>query len=206
MFRQIVPVLLEHPGKAVIMTRFALIGYRCTGKSSVGKKLASRMGVPFFDSDMIIMDRAGTSIADIVATEGWRRFRKCEEEVIYDLASVEDAVIALGGGALDNARNRAVLERAQFRFVWLTADPETIMARMTADENTDRARPSLLNEKMEAETRRMLARREPVYRDAADLICNTSHKSIDSVVDKLYHDLFTKDISWQETHSEPSSK
>ena len=188
------------------MTRFALIGYRCTGKSSVGKKLASRMSVLFFDSDQVIMERAGASIADIVATDGWRRFREWEEEIIRDLASGGDAIIALGGGALDNARNRDVLEKAQFRLVWLTADAETIISRMTADNNTETVRPSLLGDELEAETRHMLARREPVYRDAADLICDTSDKSIDSVVEELYYKLLAKDISWQETHSEPSSE
>ncbi|OPX37226.1 MAG: hypothetical protein B1H13_13145, partial [Desulfobacteraceae bacterium 4484_190.3] len=111
------------------MKNIVLIGYRCTGKTSAGKKLSERLGLPFFDTDDLIVERAGMPINKIVEKGGWDLFRKKEREVIRKLSAMNKNIIATGGGAFENQENREALKKNGL-FVWLTADVETIMERM----------------------------------------------------------------------------
>ena len=74
-----------------------LIGYRCTGKTSVGRRISERLGIPFYDTDELIKEHTGKTIKEIVDDGGWEAFRAEERAVIRDLPSAEDAVISLGG-------------------------------------------------------------------------------------------------------------
>jgi len=166
------------------MKNIILIGYRCTGKTSVGRKLSNVLNRPFIDTDNLVTEQAGLSIRGIVDQGGWKLFRKKEKEVVHRVSTSSGQIIATGGGILDDDENRRLLQRNGL-FIWLTASRETILARMKTDEQTNDQRPALCHADQEHEIIIMLAQREPVYRQAADLIIDTSDKSIDDVVDYI---------------------
>jgi len=139
-----------------------LIGYRCTGKTTIGEILAEKLGWPLVDTDTLVQERAGRSIQEIVAKGGWPDFRRCERETIADVAARDSQVISAGGGAvLDEENSRAL--RARGRVALLTASPETIWDRMQADPKTAAERPNLTDSGGIAEIRNLLAERWPKY-------------------------------------------
>ncbi|NQU03036.1 MAG: shikimate kinase [Syntrophaceae bacterium] len=166
------------------MKNIILIGYRCTGKTSVGKKLSERLGLPFFDTDDLIVERAGMSIREIVEKGGWDLFRKKEKEAIKGLSSMQESIIATGGGVFDDHENREYLKRNSL-FVWLTAGVKTIMERMLADQNSGSRRPSLSHNDLETETSMILKKRESAYRELADFTIDTSERNIDLIADEI---------------------
>jgi shikimate kinase len=163
-----------------------LIGYRCTGKTSVGKQIAGRLGRPFHDSDEEIGRRTGKTVAEIVEREGWESFRKIEKEVIAGLSEIDDCVIALGGGAVMDPENAGAMKEKGL-FVWLTADAETIAERMGLDDSTLHQRPSLTGKDVLTEIREILQARQPIYRKLADLTVDTSGKTVDAIADEIGH-------------------
>jgi len=185
------------------MKNIILIGYRCTGKTSVGQELARRLDLPFIDTDDLIVREAGMPVDEIVRSGGWPFFREKENEVIKGLSSVEGTVIAPGGGALEDPENRGILKRNGL-FVWLTADPETIVERMRSDRKGRGQRPPLSGGGIEAEAAAMIHKREPVYRRLADLTIDTSHRGIGPVTDAICNFL-DKERICRETPSERCS-
>ena len=144
-----------------------LIGYRGTGKTTIGAILAEKLGWPLVDTDTLVQERAGRSIQEIVAAGGWADFRRREREVIADVASRDRQVISAGGGAvLDDENTRAL--RGRGKVVLLRASAETIWGRMKADPKTLAERPNLTEEGGLAEVRRVLADRRAKYAAAAD--------------------------------------
>lgn len=166
------------------MKNIILIGYRCTGKTSVGKKLSERLDLPFFDTDDLIIEQAGMSISKIVGNGGWDLFRKKEKEAIKRLSSMNKSIISTGGGAFENQENGEALKKNGL-FVWLTADVKTITERMLSDQNSPGRRPSLSHNDIETETTTILKKREPTYRELADLTVDTSERNIDSIADEI---------------------
>jgi shikimate kinase len=186
------------------MKNIILIGYRCTGKTSVGEKLARRLELPFIDTDELIVREAGVSVNEIVRRGGWPLFRQKEQEVIEYLASTENSIIALGGGALEHPENRNILKKNGL-FVWLTADVKTIVERMYSDQKSrGQQRPPLSDDDLEAETTAMVQKREPVYRRLADLTIDVSKKGLDAVADSIC-DFLEKERTCRETPSEHCS-
>jgi shikimate kinase len=161
-----------------------LIGYRCSGKTSVGKIIAKRTGMEFHDTDVMIEKSAGQSIEEIVEKDGWNRFREIEKAVIGEASKFKNAVIATGGGAVTDEDNIKNLKQRGY-VVWLEGDADTLMKRMEKDMAEGTARPSLTGGDPVAETRRVLEMRDPLYRRAADLVINTGGLSIDDVVEKI---------------------
>jgi shikimate kinase len=162
-----------------------LMGYRCTGKTSAGRSLAERMGFPFYDTDALVERRTRRTIPQIVAAQGWQAFREAESGVIRELSCADRTVIALGGGAVLNARSVESLKRNGF-FVWLFAEPETIAARMEKDRAGGAQRPSLTDDNTGlGETNAVLAQREPLYRRLADLAVDTTRIDTDQVVEAI---------------------
>jgi shikimate kinase len=154
-----------------------LIGYRGTGKSTVGKVLACRLGRLIVSTDREIVRRAGSSIQDIVAAHGWEHFRDLESAVCEDLAGRDNLVIDTGGGAILRQRNVEVFKR-NGRLFWLTASVETIAGRIGSDTQ----RPSLTGTKSHIdEIQDVLAERTPKYQAAADVIVGTDGRSIDEL-------------------------
>ena len=160
-----------------------LIGYRCTGKTSVGKRISERLRIPFYDTDELVKKHTGKTIREIVEEKGWESFRKEEKAVIRGLSPSADAVIAAGGGAVVDAGNREALKRNGL-FLWLTADVRTIIERMKNDRVAGEQRPPLSNDGLERETSEILKKRTPIYRQLADFTIDTSGKEIDAIADE----------------------
>jgi shikimate kinase len=154
-----------------------LIGYRGTGKSTIGRAVAARLGREMVSTDKEIVRRAGSSIPEIVAAHGWDYFRDLESTICQELAGKDDLVIDTGGGAILRQQNVDVFKR-NGRLVWLTASVETIAARI----GSDRQRPSLTGTKSHVdEIREVLTERIPKYQAAADMTIATDGQSIDEL-------------------------
>ena len=135
-----------------------LIGMPGSGKTSVGRALAGLTGLPFLDTDQLIVEKAGKPISDIFADSGEEAFRDLESEVIRDVALQGGRIISTGGGAVLRPENVIAL-RWNGRLFWLDRDPESLVP--TADRPlADTA----------VKMKQLYARREPVYRSAADEI------------------------------------
>jgi shikimate kinase len=147
-----------------------LIGYRGTGKSTVGRRLAERLAMPFVDLDDAIEQSAGMSIRSIFETQGEAGFRGLESTCLYDVSDRDRPhVVSLGGGAILREANRQQL-RTSGRTVWLTADEATIVDRIANDPATEARRPPLSTAKeLGDEVRVLLRERTPLYRQLADL-------------------------------------
>jgi len=170
-----------------------LIGYRGTGKTVVGRALSERLGRFFFDSDDYIEQKAGRTIKDMVAKEGWPFFRAREKEAIRQLSDIEDCVIAPGGGAVMDKDNVAFLGDKGW-FVLLKADIDTMIQRIQGDEASLQQRPDLLGGDIYEETETVLKERIPVYEDVADIFVDTSHLTIDEVVEKIVQHFHSKQL------------
>ena len=161
-----------------------LIGYRCTGKTSVSEILAKHLGWTVIDSDAEIVKEQGESIADIVSAKGWDAFRSMEKSVIERLGGLKHQVIATGGGAVLQKENIANMKKSG-RVVWLKALPRTIQMRMAGDLSTDDFRPALTDKGIFDEIEETLSFRNPLYESAMDLFIETDNLSIDSVCMKI---------------------
>lgn len=157
-----------------------LIGYRGTGKSTVAEILAKRLGMSVVSTDKMIIERAGKSIPDIVASSGWDYFRDLESEVIKDVSEFKDIIIDAGGGVIIRETNTKNLKKNGVVF-WLTASVPTIVKRIKADNQ----RPSLTGAKsFVEEVEEVLAQRVPLYKSAADFEVNTEC-SVNDVVERI---------------------
>lgn len=145
-----------------------LIGPRGSGKTTVGRAVAGRLGWAFADADEHVEAAAGRTVADIFAAEGEAGFRDRESAALAELCRLTDAVIATGGGAALRPANRELLRDAGF-VVWLTVTPETAWERLQADPLTAARRPNLTPAGGLAEVRALIAAREPLYRETAHL-------------------------------------
>jgi len=163
----------------------ALVGYRGTGKTTVGRILAERLGWRFADADHEVEARAGRSIASIFAEEGESAFRDWEERVVLDLAARSGMVIATGGGAVVRASNRAALRAVGF-VAWLTADPATLARRLGRDHGRLQSRPALTPAGTLGEIEAVLAARVPYYREVSDLEVDTAGRSCREVAQAVF--------------------
>ena len=161
-----------------------LMGYRCSGKTSAGKRLAERLGFSFYDTDEMVERQMGLQIRRIVAEQGWDAFRQAERAVIRELSGADRGVIALGGGAVLDSRNVENLKGNGF-FVWLIAAAKTIAARMGNDEASGSERPSLTQASSIGEIDQVLAEREPLYRCLANLVVDTTEIEADRVAEAI---------------------
>lgn len=158
-----------------------LIGYRGTGKSAVGKIVASRLGHALVSTDAEIVKLAGHSIPEIVEKNGWDYFRDIESNVCQDLAGMDGLVIDTGGGAILRTQNVVSL-RGRGRLFWLTASVETIAKRISSETH----RPSLTGTKSFVdEIQEVLSERTPKYQAAADYIIKTDGRSLAQVADDI---------------------
>ncbi len=158
-----------------------LIGYRGTGKSSVARLLAARLGRELVSTDAEIVRRAQRTIPEIVAQDGWEYFRDLESDICRELAGRDQLVIDTGGGAVLRAQNVEALKK-NGTLIWLEASVETITKRIGGDNQ----RPSLTGTKSYIdEVQDVLRERAPRYQAAADRVITTDDRSIDQVVEIL---------------------
>lgn len=168
------------------MKNILLIGYRATGKSTVGRQLARRLEWTFVDTDSEIESRTGQTIAEIFTADGERRFRDLESQVLAETLNQRETVIAAGGGAVMREANRMAIRDAESAVVWLQASPETITARLASDEQTAARRPALSNHSdVYSEVATLLERRNPVYQQCAQLVIDTQHNDPAAVADEI---------------------
>ncbi|MGE0470835.1 MAG: Shikimate kinase [Candidatus Nitrospira kreftii] len=158
-----------------------LIGYRGTGKSTVGKMLASRLDCTLLSTDAEIVRLAGHTIPEIVEQHGWEHFRNLESQICQQLAGRQGLIIDTGGGVILRPQNVAVLKQLGTLF-WLTASVETIARRIGGGTQ----RPSLTGVKSFIdEIQEVLRERLPKYQTAADHVIETDGKSLRQVADEI---------------------
>lgn len=163
----------------------ALVGFRTTGKSHVGKLLAQSLHWPFLDMDIELVRIRGEDITRWVDREGWASFRTAESQLLRELAAKSEMVVATGGGIVLAPSNRAVL-RQFFHVIWLQASPETIGRRLSADaETTSSLRPALTALPPDEEVRQLLRERDPLYGEVANCVVATDRLSPDDVAARL---------------------
>jgi len=160
-----------------------LIGYRCAGKTVVGKRLASRMERRFVDTDDFIESEKG-QISDIVKSHGWDYFRALEKRMIERVSKEDNLVIALGGGAVLDPDNIVHLERNGL-IIWLKADREVLRKRMDQDPRTIVSRPTLTGKGAIEELEEMIAYRDPFYDKASKIQLDTSALNAEAVVESI---------------------
>lgn len=167
-----------------IKHNIALVGFRCTGKTVTGKALAVQLALEFVDTDDIIEERAGKSIARIFKDDGEASFRELETEVVAEVCAREGLVISPGGGAIMNPKNLENIRRGCF-VALLTADVETILQRMESDPATAANRPALTDMGKRREVEHLLSVREDSYHAAADIEIDTSNRTVEDVVREI---------------------
>ena len=156
-----------------------LIGMMGAGKSSIGKRLAARLGLPFRDADTEIERAANASIDEIFDRHGEAYFRSGERRVILRLIGEGPQVLATGGGAYIDAETRAAIDAAGIS-VWLKAEPEVLLARVRRRSN----RPLLRGPDPEATLRQLVDERYPVYA-AAQVHVMSREVAHETVIDEL---------------------
>lgn len=161
-----------------------LVGYRGTGKTTVGRLLANQLGWEFADADDHIEAAAGKSIADIFASEGEPGFRDREAAVLRELCGRDRLVLATGGGVILRPANRELLRAAGF-VAWLTANPDTVWARLRGDPATAARRPNLTPAGGLEEVRALIAARGPLYAEVAHFVADADTPSPEAVASAI---------------------
>jgi shikimate kinase len=161
-----------------------LIGFRCTGKTTVGEALAQRLDWTFVDTDRRVVETAGVSITQMVDAHGWPFFREQERKALRAVSAGNHQVVATGGGIVLDECNITAMKTSG-KVVWLTASEKTIQARMLDDEATAGSRPSLTGEELTAEVSSVLSARTPLYEKAADYQTATDRHSVTAVCDRI---------------------
>jgi shikimate kinase len=158
----------------------ALIGLPGSGKSTVGRQLSRRLGLPFFDSDHVIEQHLGCSIREFFEREGEDRFRDVEESVLDQLSSKQEGVLSTGGGAVLRPANRRLL-RERCRVVYLNSSPDELFRRLRHDVN----RPLLQVADPLNRLRDLHRLRDPLYRESAHFVIETGKPSVSNLVDMI---------------------
>ena len=170
-----------------------LIGFMGAGKSGVGKSLAQRLGCRFLDLDEMVESREARTIADIFALSGESGFRRVEKSALKELLTARSLsgtsmVLSLGGGAILQPDNRALLERAGAIIVFLSASAQELWQRCVTKQTLGgdiRLRPLL---KDESSFRQLYAERLPQY-EQAEITVSTSGKSVDQTAEEVHRAL-----------------
>jgi shikimate kinase len=157
-----------------------LIGPMGAGKSTVGRQLAEALSFEFRDSDQEIQRRTGVDIPTIFEFEGEEGFRARERQVIEELSQEEGIVLATGGGVVLRADNRQDLA-ARGVVIYLHCSPEQQYSRTSRDRN----RPLLATEDPLERLRELMAERDPIYRQVADMVVSTEKRGTASVVKEI---------------------
>lgn len=158
----------------------SLIGLPGCGKSTVGRQLARRLGLPFLDSDQVIEMRLGCSIRDFFAHEGEERFRDVEEVVLDELTQHPVGVLSTGGGSVLRANNRKHL-RERGKVVYLKSFPDELLRRLRHDTQ----RPLLQVTDPLKRLRELYAVRDSLYRETAHFIIETGRPSVATLVNMI---------------------
>ncbi len=167
--------------------RAIFVGAPGAGKSTVGRRVAERLGVPFLDSDALIEQRAGKPVSDIFISDGEATFRQMEREEIAHALEDFSGIVSLGGGAIqDEDTRRALIGQ---RVVWLKVD----LTHATQRVGMNSARPLLLGN-VRGTMLTMLEKRTPLYAEVASEVIDTSGRAIKDVVAEVVSKLSSDDM------------
>jgi len=167
--------MVTYPAQNIV-----LVGLMGAGKTTVGRRLAQRLGLALTDTDHEIVQRCGADIRTIFELEGEEGFRRREERAIAEAMSLTHHIVTTGGGAPMRPANRQAL--GQGYVIYLDAQPWQIWQRL----RTDRSRPLLSqSDDPRATLERLHAERDPVYREMADYVLPASRGSLPQVVQQL---------------------
>jgi shikimate kinase len=160
--------------------RIIFVGLPGSGKTTIGRQLARRLGLPFVDSDHVIESRLGCSIREFFAREGEVSFRDVEQQVLADLTQSHEGVISTGGGAVLRESNRRHLHQ-RGHVIYLRSTPEDVFRRVRHDT----ARPLLQVDDPLARLRTLFEARDPLYREAAHFVIETGRPSVTTLVNMI---------------------
>lgn len=166
------------------------IGFRCTGKSSVGKMVAKELKREFVDVDDYIEKKEGKNIEKIFSEDGEDKFRELEKHAIENICKLDKMVIATGGGAVTNDLNTKNMKQNGF-IVLLESSPDIIYTRLNQDTARYPQRPKLTEKQPHDEIKHLLSVRHKLYHKNADCVLNTSTDTIETVSRKVV-DIFCK--------------
>lgn len=157
-----------------------LVGMMGAGKTTLGKALAQKTGQEFVDTDRLLVERTGVPVATIFEIEGEQGFRRRESALVAELAGRSGCIVATGGGAVLEEENRRLM-RASGTVVYLRARLENLWERTRQDSN----RPLLDTADPRATLAAILGRRDPIYREAAHVVVETSSQSAAALVSRV---------------------
>ncbi len=161
----------------------ALVGLMGAGKTTIGRRLANALELPFADADDAIVDAAGKSVQDIFAEHGECEFRRGERQVIARLLAGPVHVLATGGGAFIDPRTREIMKERAIS-IWLKAPLDVLMRRVTKRDH----RPLLKEDDPQAVMQRLMDERYPIYAEA-DIIIETGagphNSAVTAIIDAL---------------------
>jgi len=166
--------------KQYVTNNVYLVGLMGAGKTTIGRSLAKRLNLDFLDSDREIEARTGVTIPTIFEIEGEDGFRRREVQMIADLSRLRGRVVATGGGVVLREENRATLRTNGF-VVYLNVPPQTLWERTRNDRN----RPLLQVADPLLKLKELYAERDPLYREVADLIIDSSRINAQGVLQLL---------------------
>ena len=158
----------------------SLIGLPGSGKSTVGRQLARRLQLPFFDSDQVIEEQLGCTIREYFEREGEERFRDVEESVIDQLTQKATGILSTGGGVVLRPVNRLHL-RERGQVIYLNSSPDELYRRLRHDVN----RPLLQVADPLGRLRDLHTVRDPLYRETAHFIIETGRPSVATLVNMI---------------------
>jgi len=161
-----------------------LIGPMGSGKTTIGSRLAQKMGLTFYDSDREIETRTGVSVNLIFDIEGEAGFRKRERKILKELSALEGVLVATGGGTVVSQSNRDLLRNSGL-VIYLRTSVNQQLERL----GRDRSRPLLQTKNREFKLTQLAEDRNPLYEELADLVFPVKNRNIDSTVDHIYHSI-----------------
>ena len=161
-----------------------LIGFRCTGKTSVGKALSQQLKMEFIDADDYLEKKHGYTVRDMFQKKGESSFRLLESDSLSELARMDGKVIAAGGGAVLWYKNIRNLKRHAV-LILLEADAATVFERMKRDPRTTSQRPPLSRKDPYEEIVEQMELRRPYYFKAADHSVDTRAKTVEMIMEEV---------------------
>ena len=157
-----------------------LVGLPGSGKTTIGRQLAKRLQIPFFDSDHVVETHLGCSIREFFEREGEERFREIEEEVLDTLTQNVSGVLSTGGGAVLRLGNRQHL-RKRCCVIYLRSSPEELFRRLRHDVH----RPLLQVADPLGRMRDLFAERDPLYRETAHFVIDIGRPSVSTILNMI---------------------
>ncbi|MEG2983434.1 MAG: shikimate kinase [Peptostreptococcaceae bacterium] len=164
------------------MKNIILIGFMGSGKTTIGKLIASKRNMKFIDIDLEIEKLEKKTINKIFIENGEKYFRKKETEVLIDLCSLKDTVISTGGGIIESIDNIEILKKQEC-VIWLDGNVDTILNNI---KNEIDKRPKLKETiNLEASIKKLLDERYDKYKDSSNIIVNINNKNVEQVVSQI---------------------